>query len=415
MPAETSSPSGIPQLDRLVELLATAEPTPPGAVGSAFQALDEALGYLYGSYEFELQFFEYREDLARACDDLLECFQKLKPLQADIRDEISLGNKDTALKLLDELREQLQTLFELLANLKRLVDQGPQYCELPYTQELLRVAYLYLEEKLPIAAVQSRLDVFCTFHDNLELELENMRPSPSEEKAFEANKADLEEAMAAQIQGIEDLDLALERESEDGIREALELLAAAGSTLVEFYETLREADQEPDTLSCFRCGTKNSAQARLCGGCSAVLPRSEGLATSTMEWNEGGADAGSSRPEEELKIIAAVEAAVDAADPSPLLGALSEYRQKLEQGRSRLNKLQSPPKDIPKDHLEVLQQGKQGFTEALTGLAEALDVLEEAAPRLDTPLLQRGLEQLSEGFQQFREFEDAFQKAEKLG
>ena len=90
---------------------------------------------------------------------------------------------------------------------------------------------------------------------------------------MEARRDDLEEALAMQLQGVEDLDVALERRSDKGIKRAAETLRVAAETLFEIYQELQNAQLEPATVSCFRCGASNSAEARLCAGCGAVLPR----------------------------------------------------------------------------------------------------------------------------------------------
>lgn len=409
--------SGLPQLDHLVEILRGSGNAHHGSAGTAFQALDEALGYLYANYEHELQFLEYRPEIAQTCDRILECFQSIRPIQAEVRDELSLGERETALSLLDQLRTELDTLFAQYGQLKSLMEAGPRYSELPFTQELLRVGHLYIENRLPIEAVQARLDIFCQYHDNLEAELEQMAPSPSEERVFQEHRDELEEAIAAQVQGIEDLDLALERESAEGILEAMDLLAEAGNSLVAVYKLLQKADQEPDTVLCFRCGTDNPAQSRLCGKCSAVLPRAEGqLTTSTMAWNEDGSQADQlSQAGEYLKIHNAVQEALASGQPGPLQQVLSDYRARLEQNRTRLRGFQNPPEGVPPEHLQVLEQGKQEFTIILEQLSAGLELLEAASGDLDPAGLQHGLEEIALGFERFASFQQTYQKAESIG
>lgn len=410
------SPSEIPQVDEIIELLEQ------GAYGQRLQAsfseLDQILGSLYGIYLDELQFLAHDEPQNKGANQIAIDFASVRPLVGSLRNDLAVNDWESASDTARGLKTSVQDLFRSFGDMRSQAREGPQYSEVPFTQELLRVAHHYLKGKLPLLAVQERLDAFCHYHERLEHRFEETHPSDAEANLFKIRQTDLEEALSIQLQGIEDLDLALERRSDDAVKEALEVLKVAAEHLVEIYQALRQADLEPSTKTCFRCGATNVAEARLCSSCQAVLPRFDADTTegaqSTIVIKETVDQDSVTVPEEFLRLERSINEALGSNDNTVLIKHLEAFEGRLLTVHRQLESLKAPPADIPELHGAVLEEGKVRFADSLEGLRLGLELLKEAAPKLDPALLRRGLEELGVGFDAMREFQEIFQKAQEI-
>lgn len=415
--AMSSAPSEIKQLDLLIEHL--EDGTETSYLHPLFEELDCVLGSLYAIYLNELQFLADGEPQNAAANQIASEFGSLRPLLADLRNELSLGEFQTSLESARELKVAVARLFTSFGDMKAQAQRGTRYSELPFTQELLRVAHHYLAGNLPQTAVQERLDAFCNYHDNLELSLEQMVPTEAEQPILAARREELEEALALQLQGIEDLDVALERRSDQGVKNAIETLRIAAETLYEIYEDLTRAEMgEPATVSCFRCGASSSAESRLCSGCGAVLPRFDAGAggdkpSSRIEIRENAASE-AKRPNELLRLEQAVEEALASHDNAPLWRALEAFETRLRTVERQIAAWKEAPSDVPHEHLQLLQEGRGRLREATTLLLAGHALLREGASHLDGALLRRGLQEVESGYETLQSFNDTFERAEKL-
>lgn len=405
-------PSEIKQLDVLIEHL--EERTPGTHLLPIFDELDSILGSLYSIYLNELQFLADGEPQNAAANQIAKDFHAVRPLLSDLRGELNLQNSDSALPVANELKEAVKQLFLSFGDLKRQAATGPQYSQLPFTQELLRVVHHYLKGRLPMSAVQERLDAFCNYHDNLELSFEHMVPTSAEAPVLEERQEDLEEALALQLQGIEDLDLALERRSDRGVEKAVEALTVSAEALYDIYQELENAQHAVATVTCFRCGANNGTESRLCSGCGAQLPRFDSnQEKSTLEFHEGGSSS-QSVPEELLRLQSAVQQAISGQDSGVLDTPLDSFASRLNTLKSRMAAMKAPPTDIPAEHLQLLNEGKELFQESLETLSQGYELLREGSDKLDAHRLRRGLEEIEAGFVLMQEFRQTFEQAEQL-
>lgn len=415
--ATTLPPSEIPQLDQLIEHL--EDRTDISYLLPLFEELDQILGSLYTIYLNELQFLADGEPQNVAANQIARDFSALRPLVAELRNELSLAEHEASLESARELRLCVAKLFTSFGDLKAQAQQGPRYSEIPFTQELLRVVYHYLAGNLPHSAVQDRLDAFCNYHDNLEISLEQMIPTEAEQPILQAHREDLEEALALQLQGIEDLDVALERRSDKGVRKAAETLQAAAETLYEIYEELHRAEMgEPLTVNCFRCGANSPIESRLCSGCGAVLPRfdagSSGSKPSSRIEIKENSSAATTKPNELLTLEQAVEQALHSQERGALLHAVDAFGTRLKTIHQRLAAFKEPPADIPAEHLELLQEGRSRFQESLSLISSGHALLSDGAAELDEALLRRALDEIETGYSLMQSFREVFERAEQL-
>lgn len=381
-----------------------------------FAELDQIFGVLYTTYIDELQYLAVDDPQNKVAEKIGAVFYELRPSIATLRNELSLGEYLEALEQLQILKSHTQKLFALFESFKRESEGSEIYSEVPYTQELLRVCHHFLNKKLSAEAVQGRLEIFCQYHEHLENQVINLLPSPMERPIFEERLPDLEEALSLQLQAIEDLDLALERNEESSMREAMLLLEEAAEALVEVYRSLQKADLEAPSISCIRCGADNSLEAKICGQCAAVLPQAAGMSppVSTIALEEDGSTVASQESEEVLKLQSLVDQALLANDTSELSQALLEYEKRLARNRRQFERLESPPADLPSEQAGLLWKARDTFALALGELERGLALLQEGAEHFDLGLLQSGMDQIRLAESNFRDFQVQFKEAESL-
>ena len=418
MQSSSHFPSEIPQVDLLLESLESRHEDGFALeiIHRGLEELDGVFGHLLGVHLNELQFLAIDDPQNEGAESVTEQFTLLKSKLSELHQHCNPEGLEELPTIALELKNQTGVLFSRFATMREQAKSGEQYCKAPFTQELLRVTHHYLNRHLALAAVQERIDSFCHYHEQLETQILQIVPSESESEVFESSQEELEEALSAQLHGIELLDGGLDNRDEESILEAIELLAEAGNSLFEIYERLRNADLSPRTSACFRCGTENPVDAKLCGGCSAVLPRSEGsFSTTTIELKESGPGEGTSAVSEEyLKMERAVlhfEASGESAD---LLRVLAVYRRRWEANRMMLERMDAPPASIPADHRQLLADSKQAFQEALDQIGKGLGLLDEGAGSGEFNLMQRGLSEVQIGFEMFEDFQRCYREAESI-
>ncbi len=401
----------LPHLDFMIEAIQESR---YDTLNQPYAELDRIYGALYGSYVDELKYLAVGEPQNRAAARIAQQFEVLKPELRCLHDALSLSEYGEALEALKELKAQTLELFSLFSQYQAEAAQGPQYSEIPYSQELIRVGRHYLDGALAADAVHGRLEIFCQFHELLEHQVATMIPSPPERKTFEERMPDLEEALGLQLQAIEDLDLALERADDEGVAEALELVKIAAEALVEVYRALEKADLEPRRTTCIRCGAQNSTDSRLCDQCHAVLPQQAGLAGSTMALEEDGSAVTGRQSEEVAHLEKLVERVLADGEVGELTQALAEFRQRWQQNQRRFKKLEEPPAEAPPAQLELLNRARQTFAEAMSHLDEGLNLLEGGLDPLNASALSSGLERLRLGESAFGSLAQDFKEAERL-
>lgn len=381
-----------------------------------FAELDQILGSLYGTYLDELQYLAAQEPANEFAERIGEQFALVRPLVATLGDDLSIDEPSAALDSLKELRSVCSTLYSLFAQYKNALTQGPQYSENPYTQELLRVCHHYLAGELSVDAVQGRLEAFCQYHEALETHVSTLFPSPPEREIFEKRLPDLEEALSLQLQAIEDLDVALERQDQEALKDSLELFSEAAGELVDVYKALQKADLEPKTVTCIRCGAKNSTVARICGECAAVLPQSAAdiETQSTLAVEEDGSVVGPKESEKIAKLQAAVSRCLSTGESNELLDAIAGYQKKWERSRQQFSRLDPPPADLPEEQLRLLQKARSHFAAGLELFKEGLEHLKTAASKLDPLELEEGMALMKDGEEQFFEFHQLVLTAEQI-
>ena len=403
----------LPQIERMISALESEQYE---TLFEDYHELDATFGILYGTYVDELHYLAADEPQNEVAERIGVQFSELRPFLNALRDDLSLEDLDAALDTLKGLKEEATTLYALFGEYRQVALEAPRYSEVPYTHELIRVCKHYLKGALSIEAVQGRFEVFCNYHEALEQQLASLVPSPPEREAFEERAEDIEEALALQLQAMEDLDFALEHNEESEIAEALENLAEAAEVLVEVYRHLQKADLEPVKVSCIRCGAENPTDARMCGACGAVIPQSAANVgpNSTMAFEEDGSAVGPKESEELLRMEEAFHLFLHSGEPDKLEQALISYQRKMERIKRQFGRMDDPPAEIPAEHLAILQRARQSFRQTLQALEAGLAKLQEGFASAEPLLLEEGLAEMRAGNELFNAFQAEFEAARSL-
>lgn len=401
----------LPQLDYMIQAIENGDHK---SLTQHYSSLDHTLGMLYNLHIDELRYLAVDDPQNATSEEIGDLFWKLRPSVAQLHDELSLGEFSEALEHLHTLKKEMGALFTLFERYQSEWRNAPQLSDIPHTHELLRVCNHFLNGALGYDAVQGRLNSFCQFHEQLETRISTMLPSPLEQDVFEASYADLEEALSMQLQAIEDLDCALERNDRELMREAMGLLTEAAEVLVEVYLRLHRADSEPPQVNCVRCGETNSTQARMCGNCGAVIPQSTatGEPFSTIALEEDGSSVLTTESDLVSRLQDAVDKALMTSQTEELSELIDQYDDQIQRQAQRFKQLDTPPADLPADQKATLQHSHALFSAAIEELKSGLDLLRDGAASLDSALLTAGLEKLREAETLFREFIQEFERAE---
>ena len=380
-----------------------------------FAELDQVFGSIYGTYLEELQYLAADDPQNDTSEKIGTCFAEIKPLISALRDDLNLEDLTRALETLESLEEASQDLPGLFQEFQDLSQSGPQFSEVPYTHELLRVCDHYLNGRLSVDAVQGRLESFCQYHESLETQISLLVPSQPEQEAFEERAEDLEEALNLQLQGIEDLDYALEQNDKEVLKESLPLLKESAEILVEIYRHLQDADLQPRTVVCVRCGAGNSLDAKICGECGAVLLQSAGSATftNTLNLEEDGSMVGTQDPEEVGRLQVAVDNLLSTGEAQDLLSQIEHYNKRLQRSVRQFESLSAPPPEAPPEHAKILASARNHFGQALEELKLGLQQLSEGATEVDPLILESGMAAMRVASEYFAQFQSDFQRAQE--
>lgn len=380
-------------------------------------AIDSILGSLYAIYLSELDFLADDDPQNKAANTIASAFSSIRPVLGHITQQLEHSELDDALENAYRLRAAINALFRSFDDIKQQSQQAPSFSKLPFTHELIRVIEHYLNKKLPLSAVQKRLETFSDYHDSLESALKQLIPTAAEAAVFIRHQSAIEEAMALQLQGVEELDLALEQQDSDEIRAACSTLQSAADLLYATYQDFQEAESAPSVLksACIYCGAETMDDPRQCSRCGARIPKFDAtISHFKVDIKEGDNLDGRKVPEELVTLKNAAAQTLSTENPAFIETALSAFAERLKIAQKRLVALQDPPKGLPQEQSEVLSQSRAVFYEALQSLKEGHDLLQDGAKALDAELIGCGLDEIETGFNSLEKFSALFSRAQAI-
>ena len=253
-------------------------------VTAALAAADEALGQLRFEFQEGLRFQESGPEMERSILLVGAMFGLLQRTFDHFEAALKEGDHYDAAIALQEGNAAVNQIFEELADLREALDTVG-YSESPFVNEILRVGYAYLGERLPLEVFQERVVAFWDFHREFVADFQASQPATPEDSAYEELRLDIEEALDQQTRGLEDLLAACESGGEGGhLESALVRIQLATQALVSAQKELRDRAHLAEFKSCPRCGRDNPLSARFCAGCAARFPEAGGeLRVATIE------------------------------------------------------------------------------------------------------------------------------------
>ncbi len=137
---------------------------------------------------------------------------------------------------LEELQAAVELVMQTFSDLKKGETDYPTHSEVVYVQELLRIATLYSQGRLPRVSLENRLARFQEMHDELVLLFNNPDSLPHEDQIYTTQKARFEQALTQQEIGL-GLTRAFLESGDKGLLEgAIKPLDTSGKALLEVQQ-----------------------------------------------------------------------------------------------------------------------------------------------------------------------------------
>ena len=399
----TSLEEHLPQINLLLEALDSGAQE---ELDSLYRELEQVLNFLYAGYVQEIQFLASSEPQSETAELMGKGFVEVFALLRPLGEEIEAGDTSLAQETADTLKEAMESLYPLFRRYRQQYEEGPRYSEVPYTHELVRVCRHFLVGSLSRETALLRLDQFFQYHEYLETQLESAEPSGAEGEALRENAEDLNEALRAQAQGMTELEAALlvEEPEAEVVEGCLELLVTSAEVLVDVYQTLQKADQEPRLVPCVKCSHPNMLTSRTCRKCGAVLPGGAVLtdeSVSTLALEEDGSAVHASQPGELQKLRQAVGHFSSTGELEPVKKARLNFQKRLSRVERRFQKMSNLAGSATEEQAAVLDAARADFSKALETVREGLEMVVLGEETGEITRLETGLRTLEEAHQIF--------------
>lgn len=380
------------ELARAVEGVVEGRLSPRQALQAAEPFEREFLAVV-GVFQSEVRFQLDSPTLQDEVPNVLEAFRWIQTYLPELKDALQHDDLDLSARLIRRLSKrvtQMMTAFEVL---KAEEASRPQLSPSSYVNELLRVAYAYLEGKMSGQLLTERLQGLMTHLQTFLGQLEQTPADPKEAEVLARHRAEMDEALDEQLEALHEMDEHLRRENADPeeLRLPLETLRETTQSIYELTQMLAEAMLAEEQKHCLRCGKANERSARYCSGCNAVFPTFNEEAAAPSQVNV--------RLEEEMvaagprelpplvrQFLTVVEATAKGGDSDELARELEAAEGRMRTVERMLEQLEHPPEDTPEDQLKVfeetLQTMQEGFHAFNEGLAQVADYFKARDPRM---------------------------------
>ncbi len=394
------------ELARAVEGVVEGRLSPRQALQAAEPFEREFLAVV-GVFQSEVRFQLDSPTLQNEVPNVLEAFRWIQTYLPELKDALQHDDLDLSARLVRRLSKrvtQMMTAFEVL---KAEEASRPQLSPSSYVNELLRVAYAYLEGKMSGQLLTERLQGLMTHLQSFLGQLEQTPADPKEAEVLARHRAEMDEALDEQLEALHEMDEHLRREDADPeeLRLPLETLRETTQSIYEITQMLAEAMLAEEQKHCLRCGKANERSARYCSGCNAVFPTFNEEAAAPSQVNV--------RLEEEIvaagprelpplvrQLLTAVEATAKGGDPDELARELEAAQGRMRTVERMLEQLEPPPEETPEDQLKVFEETLQTLQEGFTAFNEGLDQVADYFKARDPRVLWDALHQLTPAAEQ---------------
>jgi len=373
----------------------------------AAQPFEQEFLAVVAVFQSELRFQPDSPTLQDELPRVLEAFQWIQTYLPELKNALEHEDMDLSTRLVRRLSKRVTQMMAAFEVLRAEEASRPQLSPSSYINELLRVAYAYLEGKMTGQLLSERLHGVMSHLQSFLNQLEQTPADPKEAELLAQHRAEMDEALDEQLEALHEMDEHLRREDADPeeLRLPLETLRETTQSLYELTQQLAEAMLAEEQKHCLRCGKANDRQARFCSGCNAVFPtfNEETAAPSQMDvrLEEEIVAAGPRElPPLVRQLLVTVEATAKGGDPAELEKELEAAQQRMRTVERMLAALEHPPEETPEDQLKVFEETLHTLQEGFAAFNEGLAQVAEYFQARDTRLLWDALHRLTPAAEQ---------------
>ncbi len=374
----------------------------------AWTELDAELGARHHYFHDGLRFQEWSEEFVetgRSCFELFEwAGEQLQRLKQGL-DEADPVSVAYAVEQLHQVFGQLEAAYVRLQELTAC----PLLSAYPQVAELARVGQLVLRERLPVEALQERVQVFADLQGRLFDALQAGSTSRREREVLQAFAPQLDQVRDRHLTGLEGLLRFLEEPHEEVLEQSLACLEEAAALLDGLRQQLDSAAQGEESILCPFCSASNAAHHRFCAQCQARLPeRAEPLEQNTLE--DAGLGANFARLAEEVQ-----QALGGSRSPEQFMETIQWFEGLHRVALRQWKAITAPPARTPAEQRELFEEGQGLLQAALGRVDEGLQALKNWVNEPEAGhWLSEGCELILEGGHQLAQLESLFERAQSL-
>lgn len=221
--------------------------------------LEAHFSRMEADYLLELPYWAYLEDLLPIAEDVETTFCLLTLQVGELRECLHEQSAELP-ECLQSLTVTQNRLLNHFQATQTLLSAEESYSDSPYINELIRVAYAVLEERLPLETLQARLQAyFEVFHASAEA----LSDYPSDE---------VQEAIDLLDQGLVLINsFVQDNKLEESLEEGLAVLEEGAYLLTLAQANLEAEESRQRERICHRCSAQNEATHKSCAVCGATL------------------------------------------------------------------------------------------------------------------------------------------------
>jgi hypothetical protein len=369
---------------------------------TAVQELDQVIRQLQKIFQYEARYQEQTEFFKKESEIIENCFRKAK----DGAYRIGKYFKNPENRYIEEgLAECTKAFIDLFASFDRLKDEESKRVQLsksPYLSEIMRVANLVKDSKLPAELLKERIEMFLAVQTNFVNNLEYMVPAMDERFLFEENKQMLKDKFNEVIQGLNLAKTYFLTHQFSAVTDGLAKADKAIDFIVDFETKLKEIREAPKVKSCFKCGAENPRTVKFCVRCNFNFPplQMEEESTLDVRLEEGGIQQTDHVMTENLmKLYEAVDGMkTGSISMDKYIKVVEWFLNIINKAREEQRKIPAPPDDqYNPDTQETFEMFKEVFEMGMQDIEDGINLLMLYPENRNPDLLETGMETVMRG------------------
>lgn len=224
--------------------------------------------------QFLLWSSRYQEQTPDFVEPITQVFSLLELLQfqsARLDEAVQGADAVNFVFSLEQLEFSLGELSTRLQSLRELEEKQPKFSQVPYVQDLFRLAGAVRRGALEVELLAERLVAFEEVQGFVREALREQGGLSS------ADLEPIEAAFDLQDDGLDMLFAYLESGNPSALDKGLDCVQQAWDRLLGLRQEVLLAQEQADLPTCLRCGMVNPAGVRRCSACHSRLPEQVGL------------------------------------------------------------------------------------------------------------------------------------------